>query len=1022
MTRSRTDRKLRARIVAAAIGARRGSATVLFIVAVIAVAAAAIGPMFLQSADASVFASTMNAAPPGQTDLLVISTGRVAEMSKLTSAAQAARHLADGRLAPTIFTAVVASYFDTKGQPYEADILARTGVCIHLRLLKGTCPTKSNQVAISQRSATTAGVALGARLSVTEPGSSLTTDMTVTAIYVQPSNENTSYWRGSFYFDYGTGTPPKVILDPLIATFATALANRNAVPQLSADLAWRASATHSGAAILQSTEKKISSRLFSRDELVVTTGLSSVVTAAHHDDDVMSAVVLAIVLQLILLSLVILFSLGRSTILERRQESEFARRHGFPRSALIGLAISEPAALIVAALPVGVLVAWVALAGLTRTLFVSGTPVSFPPLAILLAVGACVAGVVAMTIASYDLWRSRAASSRQAKRVGVIFDTFAVALAITGLLSLLTKGSLSGAKSNPLALLAPGFLTLGASVIGLRLAALAIKVLIARTGESNHVAWFLALRQIGRRPVVLRRLLPLAAATAVLLFAVGSFFLASSNRSLVAHLEVGATKVVDVTVPAGVNLETAVRRADPSGREAMATEYFPSSTGGLLAVDSSRLAAVGFWPASLSKRPVSVLAKALLPPLPPGVSFSGSELRLTLSLATGAPQIVLGVNLHDETYPQNRTLYLDLVGGVHRYTVSLAKACPGLCRLTSLAPNWVNPANGYSKNVSLAVDSIVVQQHGRWLDVPFGAGERGTWSAQPSSVKEESPASTSIAFDIPGSQLPYGGLLLKPVDLPRRIPAVVTSGAEVADAPPNPSPAKNIGLNPGGSSFTAHPVAIVPTLPLVGASGVLMDLEVAQRAITSTQGAAIDQVWLASSASPTILHRLESEGIVIDSTTTAASRLGVLDHDGIALAYAVALIVSPIAALLAVGTVTFVIVSDGRRRRRDFASLSMTGVPLRTVRRAYIVENAMVLGMALVLGAVIGFLSDSLALSSLPQFVGGSGGFPISRAAPIGPLLGAVALLALLLTAAIEISARLALRGSRTRYDTGSIE
>ncbi len=1013
---------LRARILAAAIGARRGSAGVLFIVAVIAIAAAAIGPMFLQSADTSVFTSAANAAPPGQTDLLVITTGGPAQMSKLTSAAQVAHRLADGRLAPTIFTALVASYFETKRQPYEADILARTGVCAHLHVLKGTCPRSANEVAISQRSATTAGVAIGDRLPVTEPNSSATTDMTVTAIYLQPSNDDNSYWRGSFYFDYGTGTPPKVILDPLIATFATALASRNVAPQLSADLAWRANATHSGATTLQTAEKKITSELLSRDDLVVTSGLSSVISAAHHDDDVMSAVVLAIVLQLILLSLVILFSLGRSTILERRQESEFARRHGFPRSALIGLAISEPAALIVVALPVGVLVAWVAVAGLTKTLFVSGTPVSVPPLAILLAVGACVAGVVALTIASYDLWRSRAASSRQAKRVGVIVDTFAVALAVTGLLSLLTKGSLNGAKSNPLGLLAPGFLTLGASVIGLRLAALAIKVLIARTGESNRVAWFLALRQIGRRPEVLRRLLPLAAATAVLLFAVGCFFVASSNRSLVAHLEVGATKVVDVTVPAGLNLETAVRRADPSGREAMAAEYFASSSGGLLAVDSSRLASVAFWPTSLSKQPVSDLAKALLPALPPGVSFSGSDLRLTLTLTSGTPQIVLGVNLYDETYPRNRTLYVDLVGGAHQYTVSLTTACPGVCRLTSLAPNWVNPANGYSKKVSLAVDSIVVKRHDHWRDVPFGAGERGTWSAQPSSVREEPPASTSVAFDIPGNQLPYGGLLLKPVDLPKRIPAVVTSGAEVADAPPNPSAGRNIGLNPGGSTFTAHPVAIVPTLPLVGANGVLMDLEVAKRAITSNQGAGTYQVWLTSTASPAIVHRLEAEGVVLGATTTAAARLGVLDHGGIALAYAVALIVSPIAALLAVGTVTFVIVAEGRRRRRDFASLSMSGVPLRTVRRAYVTENGLVLGLALVVGAVIGYVSDSLALSSLPQFVGGSGGFPISRAAPIVPLVSAVALLGILLAAAVEISARLALHGSRTRQDTGTIE
>jgi putative ABC transport system permease protein len=1014
---------IRARILAAAIGSRRGAAAVLFVVAVIAVAAATIGPMFLQSADTSVFASTASAAPIGQTDLLVVTNGGTSQLSKLTSASQAARHLADGRLAPTIFTAVAGAYFETKGQPYESDILARTGICQNLRILHGSCPTGPNEVAISERSGSTADVVVGARLPVTEPGSSITTNVTVTGIYLQPSNVNDSYWRGSFYFDYGTGTPPKVILDPLIATFATVLTTKGlAEPQLSADIPWRAGATHSGASALESTANTIKSQLFSRYSFSVTTGLPSVVRTARHDDNLMSAVVLAIVLQLILLSLVILYTLGRSAILSRRQESEFARRHGFPRSALIALAIGEPATLIVAALPVGVLVAWVTLALFTKTVFVAGTPVSFPWIAIVLAVAACVAGVSAMTIASYDLWRSRTANSRQARRVGVIVDTVAVALAVTGLLSLLTKGALNGTKANPLALLAPGLLTLGASVIGLRLAALLVKMLIARSGESTRVSWFLAVRQIGRRPTVLRRLLPLAAATAVLIFAVGSFFLASSNRSLVAHLEVGATKVVDVTLPPGLNLEAAVRKADPSGHDAMAATYYPSSAGSVLAVDTSRLAVVAYWPASLSKESLGELAKKLSPPLPPGVSFSGDELRLTLDLATGTPQIVLEVNLFDQTYPKSHTLYLTLMGGLHTYTMPISSVCPGTCRLTSLAPNWVNPANGYSKDVSLVVRGISVQKIGQWHDVAFGAGKSGTWRTQPSSVQVESPESTSVAFDIPGDQLPYGGLLLSPVDLPRRIPALITNGAETADAPPTPSPGGNIALALGGNTLTAHPVAVVPTLPLVGQSGVIMDLGVAQRALTNGDSDATSQVWLAPSASPSILQRLRAEGVEIDSVASAATRLGVLDHGGIALAYAVALIVSPIAALLALGTVTFVIVSDGRRRRREFASLSMTGVPIRTVRRAYVLENALVLGVALVIGAIIGFVTGSLALSSLPQFVAGSGGFPISKAVPIDPVLCAVAILAILLAAAVELSTRLALHGSRSRQDTGSME
>jgi hypothetical protein len=92
------------------------------------------------------------------------------------------------------------------------------------------------------------------------------------------------------------------------------------------------------------------------------------------------------------------------------------------------------------------------------------------------------------------------------------------------------------------------------------------------------------------------------------------------------------------------------------------------------------------------------------------------------------------------------------------------------------------------------------------------------------------------------------------------------------------------------------------------------------------------------------------------------------------------------------------------------------------VRRALLVENAMVLGVALVVGAAIGFATDSLAFTSLPEFAAGTGGLPISRAVPITPFLGAVAILALLLAGAVELTTRTVMRGNRARHDGGSME
>jgi putative ABC transport system permease protein len=1024
MARGTSELLMRARILLAAFKARRAAAAVMFVVAVLAIAAAAIGPMFLKSADTSVLTSAVNAAPPGQTDLTFFSNGGAPQMSKLSSAARAADGQSGGLLSPSLFTADVGSHFVFKGQQYAADILARSSICAHLTFLEGSCPHGVNEVAISERSAAASDLGVGARLRISVSHTSTTIGMTVTAIYRSPSTVDDSYWKDENYFDYGTGGPPVVELDPLVATFATVIATYPvAEPQLSADLAWRAGATLSGASALEATVVKVKSDLFSHYGIAASTGLTSVINATRLDDNLMSTVVLAIVLQLVLLALLILYTLGRSTLLGRRQESEFARRHGFPRSALIALAVGEPATLIVVALPVGILLAWGALAVLTKTLFIAGTPASFPGAAIAFAVGTCAAGVAAMTIASSQLWRSRSLNNLQVTLLSVAVDAFALALALTGLIALVTRGSLSGAHADPLAALAPGLLALGAGVIGLRLAALVIRAVIARSGESSRVAWFLALRQIGRRPSVLRQLLPLTAATAVLLFAVGSFFLASSNRSLVAHFDVGAARVVDVTPPPLFNLEAAVRRADPSGREAMAVTYYSSPTGELLAVDTSRLAAVGVWPSALAPESLAALARQLSPRVPPGVSFSGDALRLTLGVAKGTPRMELGVNIYGETDQDNKTLFVGpILAGVHSYTVALDGVCTATCRLTGLAPNWVNPFNPYSKKVKFVLRGVAEQDGGQWRNVAFGAGHKGTWDAQPSSVRIEAPGHTccDVTFEIPGVQLQSTGLILSPVDLPTATPAIVSTRIEITD-PPVP-PRGNLTLNLDGSLLTVHPLTFVSTLPLLGDHGALVDYVFAQRALTRRGNDTTYQVWLTPSASPAILQRLRADGVAIGPIALASTRLGALDHSGIALAYTVALFVAPIAALLAIGTVSFIIVLDGRRRRRDFVSLSLDGVPRGTVRRALLVENGVVLGVALVIGAAVGFATDTLAFASLPEFAAGTGGLPISKAVPITPFLGAVGILALLLVGAVELTTRTVMRGDRSRRDGGSAE
>lgn len=181
-----SDAATRTGILFGSIRARPSAALMLFLVAAIAIAAAAVGPTFVESANKSVFSSTLSAAPPGESDLDIISTGPLAQMSQLTSTADYAVRLSKGLLAKPIFSADVGVSFKTKSQGWATDVFARTDICAHVKIVSGSCPRSTGQVAMSRRSARAAGVRLGEMIPFKSPfGAS--TQVTVTGIYLQPT-------------------------------------------------------------------------------------------------------------------------------------------------------------------------------------------------------------------------------------------------------------------------------------------------------------------------------------------------------------------------------------------------------------------------------------------------------------------------------------------------------------------------------------------------------------------------------------------------------------------------------------------------------------------------------------------------------------------------------------------------------------------------------------------------------------------------------------------------------------------
>ena len=335
----------------------------LFAVAVVAITGATIGPMFLQSADSSILSSAFSNAAFGKTNLTVISNGGQRQFHELTAGAEAAVRLEHSLLAPPLFTIDAGSTFTLRGgQSYQADILARSGVCTRLRIASGSCPRGIRQVAISKRSALAAHLGIGSPIRLGSADSSHAITVSVVGIYLPPPTVEDSYWQGNNYFSYGYGSASLIDLDPLISSFATAARmGPLGTPQLVASIGWRPVAPFRGQQAILSAASRAESLLSSGYSLVASTQLSSVIAAADHEEHLTSSIVLVIVLQLVLLALLILYTLGRSASISRRPDSEFARRHGFTRASLLALALGEPATLIVAALPAGILIAWATL-------------------------------------------------------------------------------------------------------------------------------------------------------------------------------------------------------------------------------------------------------------------------------------------------------------------------------------------------------------------------------------------------------------------------------------------------------------------------------------------------------------------------------------------------------------------------------------------------------------------------------------------------------------------------------------
>ncbi len=627
--------------------------------AIVTTGAAALGPVFARAATESTLRDELTAAswPAGlQFQAASGPDALGVPLRDVDAAMRAAPKPGEYRGYPTRIDSIripVAGHA-AGGLPAASAVAARDGFCGHVNVIAGRCPTGPGEAMVSRRTAMSSyGWKPGATLRFAGIPA-----LKVVGVYTA-RDEQEAYWFGTGYFDAQLGGAKG--LDVLDAV----LVDRSAFTRFPGSLDVVAYADYPIAPAelrladiprLRADVAHVKAEYADARPLALTTHVTTALDAAAHQQDLIDTATLLVTLQLCVLGWLVLFQVVTDAAEARGPEIALAKLRGHTAAQAVATGLAEPVAILVVAAPLGLLAGWGAAGLFAAAAFVPGTPVQlgWEPVAAIAAAfagGLVAAGLAARRVLTrpvLEQWRRTTARPRRT-RSALVVDVAIAVLAVGGLVTLRLTANPTGG-GNVATLLAPGLLVAAVAVIGTRLLPLVVLPALPATRATPRIGMFLAARQVVRRPTALRLAALLAVAVGLATFGVGGESVAAANREVRAAGEIGADRSVSIQYEPAIDPVQAVRKADPHGRWAMAVAtWLPfggdSVVGTVLAVDSSRLAAVGS-PTAGAPSPAE-LAKLISPPATP--------------LVVRATRITVQLEASDLT-PLRPRVQLDLVG------------------------------------------------------------------------------------------------------------------------------------------------------------------------------------------------------------------------------------------------------------------------------------------------------------------------------------------------------------------------
>ena len=980
---------IRVQLLAAirALAHRGGSTLVILIVAVVAAAAAAAGPIYFQAAKVSILHDTVSQGDVIGRGFEAVQTGAINGMQPLmTSSVQAdlATALRGVSAEHRLFARPIEASEVTAEVPrirQEVLVASRTGVCAHLQIIQGTCATAANQVTASKLTMIGAGWHLGQRIRVAgfRP-------LRIVGVYQVPAL-GADYWfdRSQIYFP---------LIEPALNEAATGGGAYDALFTPAATMAGTGPDTQGTAVVddelitghlmvpdVQLLRSALVALTNSPDMTNLSIQISSSIpesfTTLQRSWQTLEVPVFLITLQLLTLSWLLLFLCVTDAVQARGTEIALAKLRGHGRLRVVTFGVSEPLALLMLALPLGVAAGWAATFLLARFLLAHGTAVGLPGAAWAAAGAATIGGIVAVIAAARRTLRQPVAeqwrrSGRRATDRGWVIDAILLTGASAGLLQLALTGQIGSASHSVLSLLVPGLLGLAVAVAASRLLPLACRALFPRSGKRGRYGLYLAIRHIARRPGGVRTTIVLTTAFALASFAVTAWSVSRANYVLVAQTQTGAPTVLTVSAPQGEDLGAIVDKADPGGHMATAVDFYTSLTSGdtsgvaTIGVDPQRFARIANWRPGFSALPLrTLLAKVDPPPPTAPIVLNGDAFRVKVAVS--------GLDVPAEQLTADVTLGASPVGlgmlsarGTFTRTGALV-GCPCVLQDLSLSPTAQEVASSNTPpyiSGTLTLLRLQIHQGGQWHNVGARALKSATaWrpahADRPKDAISAQPGGISWTFDTP---ITYAQIL-DSANRPMPMPALASRnliGRPGAGINGTGLDGSNLVLAP------AFPVAAIPGAP---SYGFIVDRRYAELAASQQLSQISQQVWLAAGAQSVIEPRLKAAGVKIISVATSAAAAKVLERQGPALASVLFLADAGAAALLAAGAAILGLYLSARRRRYEYAALAASGVHRRTLRRSVLIEMAVVLGYGMVVGVLAGLAAAGLALRTIPEFI-----------------------------------------------------